>query len=179
MRTRDDLQQEAKELVRTISLYGSLQFEQVLALFPGRADSIRNLISRLLKQKRLYYAADSGQLSIMPDVKPNPSVISAFWVLLDFMEKVCYHSSSDFPVSISFFTEDDAFEIVVVQAGQENLINHALWYTNGKDPAKRIVVVESTDQISELNIQNVAGFCTVDFGGEVSYFHIDQEVSHE
>lgn len=137
MKTREDLT-EAKELVRIMSLYGALPLRQVMALFPGRTESMRNLISRYVKQKRLYYQPDS-----------------------------------DFPAVISFFTEDDNFDIVVVPEGQENLISHALSYVDSENAGKRLVVVDDPAQIPKLPISNVAGFCTVDTGGAVSYFQID------
>lgn len=172
MKTRDDLS-EAKELIRVLSLYSALELRQVLALFPGRAESIRNLISRLVKQKRLYYMPESGVLAEYPEQTVNPCVISAFWVLLDVLDQVEYHTASDFPVAISFFTDADAFDIIVVPDGQENLISHALGYVQNDTLPKRIVVVDDPVQIPKLHINSVAGFCTVDSSGEVSYFQID------
>ncbi|MEG0216369.1 MAG: hypothetical protein RR685_09610 [Hungatella sp.] len=58
MKTRDDMT-EAKELIRIISLYGALPLQQIVAAFPGRAESVRNLIARFAKQKRLYYKPDN------------------------------------------------------------------------------------------------------------------------
>lgn len=173
MRTRDDLT-EAKELVRVLSLYGVLLLQQVLALFPGRAETTRNMVSRLVKQKRIFYLEDCGAVAIDAEKQPDAGTISAFWVLLDFLERVDYHTASDFPVSISFFTsEGDAYDIISIAPGQENTMNHALWYLKGEDLPRRLVVVESPDQIPKLKIANVAGFCTVASSGEVSYYHID------
>lgn len=172
MKTREDLT-EAKELVRIMSLYGALPLRQVMALFPGRTESMRNLISWYVKQKRLYYQPDSGMLLETPDREAVPGIEQAFWVLLDFLDRVEYHTASDFPAVISFFTEDDNFDIVVVPEGQENLISHALSYVDSENAGKRLVVVDDPAQIPKLPISNVAGFCTVDTGGEVSYFQID------
>lgn len=171
MKTREDMA-EAKELIRIISLYGALPLQQVVAAFPGRAESVRNLVSRFVKQKRLHYQADSGVISESPNRAVADNMISAFWVLLDFLDRVQYHTASDFPAVISFFTEDDAFDIIVVREGQENLISHALSYGDNENASKRLVVVENPEQIPKLHIAHVAGFCTVDSGGKVSYFHI-------
>lgn len=172
MKTREDLS-EAKELIRIMSLYGALPIRQVVAIFPGQAESVRNLISRFVKQKRLYYQSESGILSEKPELEVTAGMVQAFWVLLDFLDRVEYHITSDFPVVISFFTEDDAFDIIVVSEGQENLISHTLSYHDGENTAKRLVVVDDPVQIPKLHISHVAGFCTVDSDGEVSYFHID------
>lgn len=173
MRTRDDLT-EAKEVVRVLSLYGALLFQQILALFPGRAETVRNMIARMIKQKRLFYIEDCCAVAISPEKQLDAGMVSAFWVLLDFLDQVDFHIASDFPIAISFFTEaGDAYDIISIAPGQENTMNHALWYVKGEDLPKRLVVVDNPDQIPKLNITNVAGFCTVSSDGEVSYFHID------
>lgn len=172
MKTRDDMA-EAKELIRIISLYGALPLQQVVAAFPGRAESIRNLISRFVKQKRLHYQVDSAIVSDSPEREIMDGMTSAFWVLLDFFDQVQYHTASDFPAVISFFTEDDAFDIIVVREGQENLVSHALSYGGSENTPKRLIVVDSPEQIPKLHISHVAGFCTVDSSGEVSYFNIN------
>lgn len=171
MKTRDDMT-EAKELIRIISLYGALPLQQIVAAFPGRAESVRNLIARFAKQKRLYYQPDNCIVSESPDRAVVDGMVPAFWVLLDFLDHVQYHTASDFPAIISFFTEDDAFDIIVVREGQENLISHALSYGDSENSPKRLIVVDSPEQIPKLHISHIAGFCTVDSGGEVSYFHI-------
>lgn len=171
MKTRDDMA-EAKELIRIISMYGALPLQQVVSAFPGRAESIRNLVARFVKQKRLHYHADSGIVSESPDRGVTDGMIPAFWVLLDFLDRVQYHTASDFPATISFFTEDDAFDIIVVREGQENLVSHALSYGDSENASKRLIVVDCPEQIPKLRISHTAGFCTVDSGGEVSYFNI-------
>lgn len=122
MRTRDDLT-EAREVVRVLSLYGALLFQQILALFPGRAETVRNMIARLIKQKRLFYIEDCCAVAISPKKQLDAGMVSAFWVLLDFLDQVDFHTASDFPIAISFFTEaGDAYDIVTIAPGQENTI---------------------------------------------------------
>ena len=172
MKTRDDMT-EAKELIRIISLYGALPLQQIVAAFPGRSESVRNLIARFVKQKRLHYQPENCIVSESPDRAVVDGIIPAFWVLLDFFDRVQYHTASDFPAIISFFTEDDAFDIIVVREGQENLISHALSYGDSENASKRLVVVDDPRQISKIHITHVAGYCTVGSDGEVSYFHIN------
>ena len=150
MRTRDDLT-EAKEVVRVLSLYGALLFQQVLALFPGRAETVRNMIARMVKQKRLFYLQDCCAVAISPERELDTGMVSAFWVLIDFLDQVDYHTSSDFPVTISFFTEGgEAYDIISIAPGQENTMNHALWYVKGEDMPKRLVVVDSRNRFQNL-----------------------------
>ena len=56
MKTRAELYgQEAKSLLRDITMYRALTEEQVLRLYPGKRETVRNLLSYLTKQNRIYY----------------------------------------------------------------------------------------------------------------------------
>ena len=46
------------------------------------------------------------------DCVPEPSILSAFWVLLDFREDITYHTASDFPVALTFYTQSDAYDVI-------------------------------------------------------------------
>lgn len=93
----------------------------------------------------------------------------AAWVLLDFIDRAEYHSASDFPVKIIFFADGELYEIVHVPNGQEALIGHAL--SAKEDGAgRRIVLVESPEQIGRVNIPYTSGFCTVDPDGSIRYY---------
>ena len=59
MKTRAELYgQEAKSLLRDITMYRALTEEQVLRLYPGKRETVRNLLSYLTKQNRIYYVDD-------------------------------------------------------------------------------------------------------------------------
>lgn len=173
MKTRKSLYAgEAQEIVRTITLYKTLTSEQVYRLFPGRENSVKNLLSVLIKQGRIFYYPEHGRLSGSPErsASPDMDMIAAFWVLLDFIDRAEYHSASDFPVKISFFSEGEVYEIIYVAYGQELLVSHAL---SDKDDARRIIVVESRSQIEGINIPGVSGYCTVSQEGKVSYYKLE------
>lgn len=173
MKTREALYAgEAQEIVRAVTLYKTLAYEQVYRLFPGREKNIKNLLTVLMKQGRVFYDTATGCLACSPEygTAPDRGMIAAFWVLLDFIDRVEYHIASDFPVKISFFSEDEMYEIIYVAYGQELLVGHAL---SEKDDAKRIVVVESPKQIEQLAIPCVSGYCTVSPDGQISYYKLE------
>lgn len=173
MKTREALYaEEAQEIVRTLTLYKTLACEQVYRLFPGRERNVRNLLSVLMKQGRIFYDPEKGLLSGGSEcgASPDSGMIAAFWVLLDFIGRVEYHTASDFPVKISFFGEGELYEIIYVAYGQELLIGHAL---SEKDDARRIIVVESREQIEQLTIPDVSGYCTVSPDGQISYYKLE------
>ena len=59
MKTRNEIYQgEGAQLLRFITTYHSLQYEQVLRLFSKNRESIKSLITSLVKQKRIIYGFD-------------------------------------------------------------------------------------------------------------------------
>ena len=95
-------------------------------------------------------------------------MIAAYWVLLDFGKALVYHTSGEFPITITFFSEDDEYEIIYVQSGKELLINRVL--SKAKESANRLLIVSSLEQARQIQIPNVIAFCTVGQDGKVSYY---------
>ncbi len=173
MKTRENLySKEAHDLIRIITLYKTLSCKQIYRLYPGKESSIRNLLSVLIKQRRIFYNPDTNRPSASQecDASPDIGMIAAFWVLLDFIDRVDYHTASDFPVKISFFSDDEMFEIIHVPYGQEVLVTYAL---STKDDTRRIILVDSPNQIDAIHIPTVSGFCTVDPDGTTHYYKFE------
>jgi len=175
MKTREFLYaKEAAELIRIISLYKSLTCGQVFRLFPGKEEAIRNLLTRFIKQKRIVYNPNTGHISANEEYDGNPDsgMIAAFWVLLDFIDKADYHTASDYPVKISFFSDGELYEIVHVPHEQEIMMNHAM-AAKEKEPPKRLIVVENPEQMSETDIPGAIAFCMVSPEGKVNYYKLE------
>ena len=96
-------------------------------------------------------------------------MVRAAWVLLDFIDKAEYHSSSDFPVKIAFFSGGELYEIIHAASGQEALVSYALRQSRDSG-GRRIVLVDDPGQIPLFTFPGITGFCTVDAGGNVSYY---------
>lgn len=99
----------------------------------------------------------------------NPSTMAAYWILLDFISDTIYHTVSDFPVSLTFYTNSDCYDVIHVPEEKEILINHAL-SDYDEDAPKRLVVVDHTGQIPNLRFPGIAAFCTVSADGRVQYY---------
>ena len=96
-------------------------------------------------------------------------MITAFWILLDFWEKAIFNSTASYPAKIDFITEDDYFDIIVAERGQEKMLN--VFYSKVHDPTiKHLVAVESEEQMARLNFKGISAFCIVDNEGYVSYY---------
>ena len=164
MKTRNELYNgEGAELLRFITTYHTLLYEQVLRLFPKNRDSIKSLITNLVKQGRIIHDKENDLLCDTAESASNPDygMIAAFWVLLDFKKAVVYHTSGDFPIKLNFFSKDEWYEILYIPLEQEYLINHVM-ESQTKSDAKRLVVLESEEQAAKIHITGVIAFCLVD-----------------
>lgn len=170
MKTRAQIyEREAAALLRDISMYRVLTEEQLLRLHPKKDDKIRNLLSYLIRQGRAWQI--DGCYCAAQDSMDNVdrSLLAAVWVLADFIDQVEYHSVGDYPVKIIFFANGEVYEIVHAAQGKEVLLSHIL-ADPGEQPSRYLVLVDDPAQISELQIPNANGYCTVSPTGEVQYF---------
>lgn len=172
MKTRDEIYNgEGAELLRLITTYHALRYEQVLRLFERNRDSLKSLITSLTKQGRIYYDKESDLLCDSKDssVSPDYGTIAAFWVLLDFKKAMIFHTSGEFPVKLHFFSHDEAYEIIYIEQEKETVMNHIFERLPPK--AIRLVILESLKQSSLITIEGVLAYCIVDASGTVSYYH--------
>ena len=114
MKTRAELYgHEATELLRIISMYPGLSEKQLCRFYPGREDVTKNLLSHLCRQGRARQTDTGGYFPYGNDkAETDSGMVRAAWVLLDFIDKAEYHSSSDFPVKIAFFSGGELYEII-------------------------------------------------------------------
>lgn len=158
------------EIIRIISMYQALSFKQLLRTFPELGtNKLQIILKQLQKSGRLTFEQDTGLIFCSKECSINPSTYAAYWVLLDFISDTIYHTISEFPVSLTFYTYTDCYDVIHVPEEKEILINHALSTYNTEAP-KRLVVVDNTEQISHLHFPGIAAFCMVDADGKVRYF---------
>ena len=170
MKTRDQIYaQEATSLLRDITMYQVLKKEQILAMYPGKQKKIENLLSYLVRQGRMYRSGEYYLAKPDGDQNIDHGLMNAVWVLIDFIDRVEYHSSGDFPAKVIFFAEGEIYEVIHAAIGKEALINHIL-SDPGEEPSKFLILVDKAEQIPELLTLNVAGFCTVSAEGTVQYY---------
>lgn len=171
MKTREEIyEKEGSALLRILSTYHALTYEQVIRTFSKKPETIQNLISNLVKQGRIFYDSETNLLCDRPEraSTPDHGVIAAYWVLLDFDKALVYHTSGEFPTTITFFSEDEEYEIINVEPGKELLINHVL--SKSKASVSRLIIVSSLEQARQIQIPNVIAFCTVGRDGTVNYY---------
>lgn len=171
MKTRADIYgNEAAELLRLVSMYPGITGEQLLRFFFDKAEKIKNLLSHLTKQGRIF-STDTGNYFPAGHESPTPApgLLQAVWVLLDFLGRAEYHSCGEFPSAILFFAAGELYEIIPVPIGQEALVASVLQHTR-TDDSRRIMVVDEPAQIAELDFPDVSGYCTVGTDGQIHYY---------
>ena len=158
------------EITRLLSLYRALTLAQLEKLYPELSEEkLAALLRQLEKNGRLLFEQETGILYHSKECTRNPAVIAAFWVLLDFLPELTYHTVSDFPVTLTFYTQSDCYDVIHVPEEKEMLMNHALpaWK---EDSPRRLVIVEQTGQIPLLRFPGIAAFCTGTPEGQVQYY---------
>ena len=168
MKTRAEIySKEAADMLRNITTYHYMRHDQFLRLYPGKEEKIDNLLSFFLRQGRIFRDEHSDLYHDGTEAHADNEMLAALWVLVDFIDRVDYHSSTDFPVKLIFIADG---EVIYVETGGEALIEHAV-AKQPDDAEKRIVIVESAEQIGKLNIPDVTAYCTVDMNtGAVQYY---------
>ena len=99
----------------------------------------------------------------------DTSLISAVWVLLDFIDQVSFHSAGDYPAKIIFYVDGEIYEILYAGFGNEALVTYLTSLQSHSDYS-HIILLDSPEQIKELDIPNTCGYCTVSPTGRVRYY---------
>lgn len=158
------------QITNLLSIYGVLAIKQLEKMYPELESSkLLMLLKKLEKNGRLSILTEQGLVVYTKDYDPDTAVLSALWVLLDFLPEVTYHTPGDFPVTLTFFTANDAYEVIFVPEEKEILINHALSEYQENAP-HRLVIVNRTSQIPLLSFPGISAFCTVRPDGEIQYY---------
>lgn len=157
-------------IIRLLSMYHALSLRQLQKCFPTLSEEkLSMLLHRLEKSGRLAFSEEWDMVLCSKEHTPNPAVTAAFWVLLDFLPEVIYHTVSEFPVALTFYTESDAYDVIYVPEEKEILINHAL-SVYPQDAPRRLVIVSQPKQMSVIRFPGIAAFCTITKDGQVQYY---------
>lgn len=172
MKTREQIYgNEAAAILRDITSYHNIRKNQLMEMYPEKKDSvIQNLLNHLVRQGRIFYDEKADIYRDSEDYTTDYEMLSALWVLCDFITDTDYHSPADFPSKLLFFANGETYDVVYVSEEKRGLVEHALSQST-EESGKRIVIVESKEQIEKLAIEDVAAYCTVDADtGKIEYY---------
>jgi hypothetical protein len=138
---------------------------------PDRESKIENLLQYIVvRQGRAFYSEATDCYYDNGEYVTDPEMLAAVWVLVDFIDRVEYHTADDMPIKLMFFADGEVYEVIYASKDKAAMISHAL-FGKEEQAGKRLVIIESPEQIETLDIQNTAAFCFVDMGsGSVQYF---------
>ena len=171
MKTRKEIYgNEATAILRDVTVYHNIRKEQLIKIFhKTKPDVIEKMIFHLQNNRRIYHDKNTDIIYDTADQKTNLDIIYCLWVLCDFIEKIDFHSSSDFPVNLIFFGDNELYEVSYVPQDKEAIFEQG--FNNYETDGKRIIVLEKADQLGRINIPDVTAYCIVnDDTGEVQYF---------
>ena len=170
LHTNQEHKTHLNEILKLVSTYKVLSQKQLIKWFPELPEKkTLSLIQQLQRKGRLFSLLGNDYVSCIKDYSPDTSLIAAFWVLLDFQPHVIYHSASEFPVTLTFYTKTDGFNVIHVPAGKELLMNHAM-RDYAEDDLTNLVIVDNTTQIPLITFPGVGAYCTVSPDGQVQYY---------
>ena len=128
MKTRNEIYQgEGAQLLRFITTYHSLQYEQVLRLFSKNRESIKSLITSLVKQKRIIYDKENGLLCDSQESANNPDygMIASFGCFWTSKKRHCVPYWRWISCEIELFSlKMSGMKSSMSPQEQEYLINH-------------------------------------------------------
>ena len=118
------LLQDEHNVFMWLSQYGTLTRAQVMRLLRDKPLKTAEKIIKNLKQQLLITESSDGYfISADPPSRPDPRMISAVWVLLQFIDDVepAEHYPADYPAQIFFLKKNVCYEIVVIYDGEQHL----------------------------------------------------------
>ena len=170
LRGRDELHGDKKKMREIISEYKVLSLEQFRKLLKHKETRVVNSIITMMKSDNTLYVHDD--ICCTKDDWNHyydPDMIKAFWVILDLMEDIKYHTRGEYPAKIIFITEKDTYDVIVAHKGSESLIN--MFYKSFADEnVKHIIVVDKEEQMIDFRFNNIFAYCIVDDEGNVCYY---------
>ena len=160
---------EAKAILRDLGMYKLLTKEQLMRLYPGKERKVEKLLPYMRRQCRVWKVGDYYCTSPELAEHVDHAMLSAVWVLLDFIDQVSFHAAAEPPAKLVFVVEEEIYEVVYAGLGLETLVNCAK-SLKGEERTNHLILVDRPEQIRELDVPNTCGFCTVSPAGEVEYY---------
>lgn len=143
------LLQDEQYVIKWLSQYGALRYEQVLRLLNKPVSTAEKIIRNL--KKWLYITEiEEGYLGIDPTVRPDPKTIAAVWVLLKYGTEVApmEHFPATYPSQLFFLKQQTGYEIIALGADE----GHLLKLLQPEDDIKYIIVLPDIGMAQGLRL---------------------------
>ena len=169
---RNRYEKKTNNILHTIALYKTLKPNQIYQMNLGKEENTKSTLKYLIKQKRIVYDDTQDIIAINEAFAKNPTwhYLNGFYVLLDFMDTLEYHSSSTYPITITFFAKGEQYDIIYFEEGEEMMTNLALSLMK-KQESKKLVLIQKTEQIPKIKIEGKVTYCILDENKKVNYYN--------
>lgn len=143
------LMEDERLILRWLSQYGPLRWPQIRGLLYYRPQrSVSRLVQNMKHARRIAAIEDGEYLAVDQYCEPMQRMITAVWVLLQFIEQIApeAHWQADAPAQISFLKDKTAYEIVVLYEDEDHLIR----LLQPQEDTKYILVVPNMEFANKL-----------------------------
>ena len=173
------VEREVKDLIQK---YNALYKSQVYEFFAkdGREQFVGRALKALEKERDIYINQELKLIAVNEESygAREYGTLQSVWALLGIMDqkKVEQHflaSREEYPVRSVFVGDGEIYDILYVSEAEVCVTNH-LFARKRIDGCGHIVVVENPENIPEIQIPDVVGFCTVKEDGKVEYYRKDE-----
>lgn len=171
--------QVERQILELVKTYNVLYKKQVYAFFAvdGKEKFVGKALHTLLKERLIYMNEVTKTVAQHEDAYQfrERGTLKAFWVLLSLMEqkKIERHflaERQEYPVRIIFVGDAEIYDILYISEEEIQLVNQ-LFSRQKTDGCRHIIIIENQEEIPQIEIPNVVGFCTVqEEEGEVEYY---------
>lgn len=153
---QDKLLREEKIIVNALRKYEALRWEQLIKLVYNKSEEVATKILNGLKKKQIILEDEGGYVTLDNRSTADDKTVRAFWVLLQFINKMdpYAHYKASHPASIFFLKDDTQYEVIVLNPNEEFLLKMIFDAerensSHEEDATKYIIVVPNTDAIDD------------------------------
>lgn len=142
---------EERLVVKWLSEYGPLTKGLILKLLKDkRSDTVGRILMSLKRQRYITTIQDNKYYAIDRYCEPKPRMITAIWVLLQFIAQIepGDHTQANYPSQIMFLKDRTVYEIIVLEADED----HLLRLVTVQENTKYIIVVPNIEFANKLTL---------------------------
>ena len=156
------LLEDERYLLKWLSQYGTMTRRQAIKMLQKPEKTTEKIIRNLIREQRISELCNGEILAMDELCKVNNKMVSAIWVLLQFIDKVepMSHYPATHPSQLFFLKDNIGYEVVVLYEGEESL---ALLLPKN-DAIKYIIVVDNVGMIARVAIPDAKCiFATIEY----------------
>lgn len=163
---------DSDRIADAIHHYKALRLQQILLMYPGKELIVRHILSQLDNSRRIVVNQETGIVGCNEEWARtgNHRCELAFWVLLDFWDKVTFHVPGTDAVTVTAFTTEGEYDLIVIEPGTESSVCQQILPLRAQLSDKVIVILKSEEQIPMISIPDILAFCIVKDNGQTTYY---------